>query len=88
MWLKYRSHIVYQAVQYGPVYDVCGVFIDYSDDELIPISVLSREELDLFRYTPQSFRLSNEKVHKTNLNTQCRVNDYEKLHGMRITKFI
>lgn len=49
MWHKGFSHIVWQDVN-GICYEIGGVFYDYNEEDIVPISTLSEEELGWFKH--------------------------------------
>ena len=46
-WILNRSHIVWLDID-GTAWDIYGVFDDYGEGELVPISDMLEDDLDLF----------------------------------------
>ena len=77
MWHKFHSHIVYMDDKQIP-YDAHGVFDDYEEGELLPVSVLSDVDLKLFQHVGD---FSEPEIRKGNLETALKVKVYEIENG-------
>lgn len=58
-WHKGFSHIVWKDTRDDIVYDIDGVFYDYNEGDIVPISFL-REELESFRHRGKDSILKEE----------------------------
>lgn len=59
-WLLNHSHIVWVDTD-GTAWDVNGVYDDYGEGELVPISDMLEDDLDLFRHVPSVDKALQEK---------------------------
>lgn len=82
IWLKYRGHIVWRDTGTDILYDVCGVYTDYTEDELIPFDIV-KYGLESFRHRGHDADLSVDEIEAY---VQPRVNEYERKMGWTITK--
>ena len=76
MWHKFYSHIVWLSED-NIAYNAHGVFEDYGEGELLPVSVLSETEQKVFRHIGH---FTDEKVLKAQLETCYNVLEYELTH--------
>ena len=82
MWHKYHGHIVWCESDTQICYDVHGVFIDYNEQDIIPISVLGDVGLESFLHRGYDKKYSTDEITSY---VQARVNEYEKKMGWEIT---
>lgn len=59
-WILNRSHIVWVDTD-GIAWDIYGIFDDYGEGELVPISDMLEDDLDLFRHVPSIDKALQEK---------------------------
>ncbi len=82
MWHKYHGHIVWYESDTQICYDVHGVFIDYTEQDIVPISILGDKGLEGFLHRGDDKKYSTDEITSY---VQARVNEYEKKMGWEIT---
>lgn len=84
-WLKNRSHIVWEDTRTNILYDCWGVFVDYQDEEIVPVELLG-DCIELYKHGI-AYRWSEDTIRQKQLELQKRINEYEKKHNHELTSF-
>lgn len=80
VWHKYFSHILWRETQTQICYDAHGVFRDYDDHDIVPVSVLGERGLEAFLHRGKDKAYPDFEDY-----VQKRVNEYEKSMGWEVT---
>ena len=84
VWPKYHGHIVWHDINDNLCYDIYGLYTDWTDTDLIPMSVLGPTNLAAFKHIDESSVLTDDEL----FAEQGRVNAYEYLRGWNLSRYI
>lgn len=83
MWVRNVGHIVFVDPE-GIAYDIHGVNDEWDENDLVPLKILGLS-LELFKHGPGEYDLSPEEKIRMQLDSELKLNDWEREHGLPIS---
>lgn len=83
MWVKNVGHVVFMA-ENGVAYDISGVYYDYDETDLVPMSILG-DAVEIFKHGPVEFSMTEEDILTKQVEAEARLNEWEMEHNLPLS---